>query len=137
MRGRAVPTMVWSSAARKSASATPTVARIRALRVISAGIGGLLAHGIDRFIQIRERGAQTCALVGGDACEQGGHAPLHDLAVLVELAASLSGQLDEHHPPIARILEAPDETLTRERVDEFGERGRRHRAALREITAAH
>src|SRR2546430_14458344 len=129
--------MVWSSAARKSASATPTVARIRAFRVISAGIGGLLGHGIDRLIEIRQRGAQTYSLVSGDACEQGGHAPLHDLAVLVELAASLSGQLDEHDPPISRILETPNETLTPERVDELRERRGRHRAALREIATTH
>src|SRR5207253_2805639 len=56
---------------------------------------------------------------------------------MVEVAASLSGQLDEHDPPISRILETPDETLARERVDELGERGRRHRAALCEITASH
>src|SRR2546428_12024640 len=115
MRGRAVPTMVWSSAARKSASATPTVAKMRALRDMSAGICSLLGHDVDRLIQVRQRGAQTCALVGGDPAEKSSHAPLHDFAMLVELAAGLSGQLDEHDPPISRILEPPDETVTRER----------------------
>src|SRR3989442_14104929 len=121
MRGRAVPTMVWSSAARKSASATPTVARIRALRVISAGIGGLLGHGIDRFIQVRQGGTQTCALVGGDASEEGGHAPLHDLALLVQLTAAPSGQLDEHDPPISPVLEATDGTHQPEPIDDVGQ----------------
>src|SRR6266566_4169307 len=99
MRGRAVPTMVWSSAARNNASATPTVARMRALRVISAGISGLLGHGFDRVVEI--------------------------------------GQCDEHDAPIGRILEAPDESVTRERIDELGKRRRGHRAALREVTASH
>src|SRR2546426_12772053 len=106
MRGRAVPTMVWSSAARKSASATPTVARIRALRVISAGIGGLLGHGIDRFIQVRQGGAQTCALVGGGAGEEGGHAPLPYPAVLVGVTRCLTGGLREDKPPNSRDLPA-------------------------------
>src|SRR5438034_1388776 len=137
MRGSAVPTMVWSSAARNSASATPTVARMRALRVISAGIGSLLGHGFDRVVEVRKGGAQADALLRGEVREHTGHTPLHDLAVLVELAAPRGGQLDEHDPPITGVLEATDETVARERIDELGERGRRHRAALREIAAPH
>src|SRR5712691_3211610 len=105
--------MVWSSAARKSASATPTVARMRALRDMSAGIGSLLGHCFDGAMEVRERRAQTRALVGGYFREEAGHGPLHDLAVLVELAASLSGELDENDPPITRVLEAPDKTVPR------------------------
>src|SRR5438132_7608768 len=137
MRGRAVPTMVWSSAARNNASATPIVARMRALRVISAGISGLLGHGFDRVVEIRQRHAQACALLGGEPREHAGYAPLHDLAVLVQLAAPLTGQLDEHDTPIGRILDAPDEYVTRERIDELGKRRRGHPAALREVTASH
>src|SRR5437899_12022675 len=68
--------MVWSSAARKSASATPTVAKMRALRDMSAGICSLLGHDVDRLIQVRQRGAQTCALVGGDPAEKSSHAQI-------------------------------------------------------------
>src|SRR2546427_13127537 len=104
MRGRAVPTMVWSSAARNSASATPTVARMRALRVISAGIGGLLGHGFDRVAEIRQRHAQARALLGGGPPEHAGYAPLHDLAVLVQLPAPPTRPPAEHAPPVAPLL---------------------------------
>jgi len=40
-------------------------------------------------------------------------------------------------PPIFRVLEATDETVARERIDELGQRGGRHRAPLREIAAPH
>src|SRR5437879_3687280 len=120
MRGRAVPTMVWSSAARNNASATPTVARMRALRVISAGIRGLLCQGFYRVVEVRQRHAQTRALVGGEPRENVGYTPFHDLAVPVELAASLRGELDEHDTPVGRILEAPDEPVTRKRIDVLG-----------------
>src|SRR2546427_9783577 len=98
MRGRAVPTMVWSSAARNSASATPTVARMRALRVISAGIGGLLGHGFDRVVEIRQRPAQARALLGGEARRPTGIAPPPDTALPAQPAAPLAGQLHERHP---------------------------------------
>src|SRR2546422_11361940 len=105
MRGRAVPTMVWSSAARNSASATPIVARMRALRVIPAGIGGLLGHGFDRVVEIRQRHAQACALLGGGAPEHAGHAPPHDLAVLFQPAAAPARQRRERGTPTRPILE--------------------------------
>src|SRR2546430_17638191 len=101
--------MVWSSAARNSASATPTVARIRALRVISAGIGGLLGHVFDRAVEVRQRHAKPCALVGGNPREQAGHGPLHRLAVLVELAGALRGELDGPDPTVTGVLEASGE----------------------------
>src|SRR3982074_2035050 len=103
MRGRAVPTMVWSSAARNSASATPTVARIRAFRVISAGICTLLGHRFDRVVEIRQCDAQARTLVGGESREHAGYAPLHDVVVFFELAASLCGEVDEQHAPIGRV----------------------------------
>src|ERR1700694_3738675 len=118
MRGSAVPTIVWSRAAKKRASPTPMVARMRAFRVISPGIGGLLVDGIDRFVEVRQSGTQTCALLRGNPCEERGHAALHDLAVLVELTASLRGELYEHDPSIARVLEAPAEPFARQRVHE-------------------
>src|SRR5438445_10389917 len=102
MRGRAVPTMVWSSAARNNASATPIVARMRALRVISAGISGLLGYGFDRVVEIRQCDAQTRALVGGEPREHHGYTPLHDLCVFVELAVPWYSHIDEHDTPIGR-----------------------------------
>src|SRR4030081_1229731 len=137
MRGSAVPTIVWSSAARNSASATPTVARIRALRVISAGICSLLGDGFDRVVEIRQCDAQARTRVGGESREHAGYTPLHDLVVFVELAAPLCGELDEHDAPIGRIFEPSDESVPRERIDELGKRRRGHRATLREVTSSH
>src|ERR1700694_1198477 len=137
MRGSAVPTIVWSRAAKKRASPTPMVARMRAFRVISPGIGDLLVDGIDRFVEVRQSGTQTCALLHGNAREERGYAALHDLAVLVELAAPLRGELHEDDPPIAGVLEAPDEPFARQRVHEFGERRCGHGAALGKIAAPH
>src|SRR2546429_5729334 len=85
MRGRAVPTMVRSSAARKSASPTPTVARIRALRVISPDIGLLLGHCFERVLHVGERGAKASALFGGEAREHSRDTHLHVVAIAVEL----------------------------------------------------
>src|SRR2546430_17711658 len=102
--------MVWSSAARNSASATPTVARIRALRVISAGIGGLLGHLFDRAVEVRERHAKRCALVGGNPRRQARHRPLHPLPVAVCLPAPPPGKPDQHHPTLTRMLQASDVT---------------------------
>src|SRR2546430_17424546 len=103
MRGRAVPTMVWSSAARNSASATPTVARMRALRVISAGIGGLLGHGFDRVVEIRQRHAQARALLGGGPREPAGLAPLPEFAGPCPAAAPPA-----RHPRPPRTPDRPD-----------------------------
>src|SRR5438128_3940333 len=100
MRGRAVPTMVWSSAARKSASATPTVARMRALRVISADIRGLLGDGFDRVMQVGKGGSQAGALVGRQTHEHVRDAMLHVIAVSVELVATARRQLHEHDATI-------------------------------------
>src|SRR2546422_773865 len=62
MRGSAVPTMVWSRAARNSASPTPTVASVRAVRVMSPGTCRLLAERFDRVLEIGKGRAQTRAL---------------------------------------------------------------------------
>src|SRR5256885_16570516 len=102
MRGRAVPTMVWSSAARNNASATPIVARMRALRVISAGISALLGYGFDRVVEIRQCDAQTRALVGGEAREHPGYTPLPDLAVFFGLADPPTGQRYKSGQPVVR-----------------------------------
>src|SRR5438105_10415445 len=110
MRGSAVPTIVWSRAARKRARPTPTVARIRALRVSSAGIDSLLGRGFDRVIHVRQRSAQTCAFLGGEPRDHAGYAALHDLAGFVELARPLTGQLDPHDTPSDRILNTADDS---------------------------
>src|SRR6266550_6154595 len=137
MRGRAVPTMVWSSAARKSASPTPTVARIRALRVISPDIGLLLGHCFERVLHVGERGAKARALLGWEAREHSRDTQLHVVAIAIELLPATSGQLDEDDAPVMRVLESPHEAVAGEGIDLLRDRRRRHRAPLREIAAPH
>src|SRR2546430_14047482 len=107
MRGRAVPTMVWSSAARKSASPTPTVARIRALRVISPDIGLLPGHCFERVLHVGQRGAKASALFGGEAREHSRDTHLHVGAIAIGLLPAASRQLHEGDAPVLRVLSAP------------------------------
>src|SRR5438309_1071014 len=137
MRGKAVPTIVWSSAARNRASATPTVARIRALRVISPDIGVLLRRGFDRVEHVCKRSAQPRALLRRQLREHASDALLHVLAVPVELPPSFGSELDEHDATVVRVLEALGKPLSSQRIHELGKRRRGHRAALGELTAAH
>src|SRR5438094_9307736 len=106
MRGKAVPTIVWSSAARNRASATPTVARIRALRVISPDIGVLLRRGFDRVEHVCKRSAQPRALLGRQLREHASDALLHVLAVPVELPPSFGSELDQHDASAHGALDA-------------------------------
>src|SRR5712691_7116884 len=136
MRGSAVPTMVWSRAARKSASPTPTVASVRAVRVMSAATCRLLAKGFDRVLEIGKGRAQARALLGRKLRQQLGDTFGHEVMHALELAASPGGQLDDDYAPIARVLHAAAEPLLDERIDELRERRRRQRAALRQLAAA-
>src|SRR5207245_6710695 len=106
MRGSAVPTMVWSRAARNSASPTPTVASVRAVRVMSAGTCRLLAKRFHRVLEIGKGRAQARALLGRKLRQQLGDTLGHEVMHPLELAASARGQLDDDHAPIARVLDA-------------------------------
>src|SRR5213594_530648 len=121
---------------RGSAVPTPTVASVRAVRVMSAGTRRLLTEGCDRLLEIGKGRAQARALLGRKLREQLGYAPGHEVMDALELAASPGGQLDDDHTPIARILHAPAEPLLDERIDELRERRRGQRAALRQLAAA-
>src|SRR2546429_9101209 len=104
MRGRAVPTMVRSSAARKSASPTPTVARIRALRVISPDIGLLPGHCFERVLHVGQRGAKASALFGGEAREHSRRTHLPRGSTATDVLPAPSSQLAEDDAPVMRIL---------------------------------
>src|SRR3982751_9616 len=106
MRGSAVPTIVWSRAARKSASATPIVASTRARPVISADTGILLGHCFEGFVQVAQGRVQPCALLGWNLREHQRNALLHELAITVELSPAAAGQLNEDHAAVARVFQA-------------------------------
>src|SRR6185503_18186220 len=139
MRGSAVPTMVWSSAARNIASAMPRVARIRALRVISPGTGCLLLLRIcrgDGLPQVVERGADACALRRGQGrealakCDRGG------MLETLEVATAFRRQCDSHGAAVIRVALATDEAVSLETLDDLGDRRRRDLRLQRELARA-
>src|SRR5438270_10797333 len=93
MRGKAVPTMVWSSAASKSASITPMVASTL-IRVVSSACGmgfSLLgAHCLDKsqaeMTQLQQFRLLEAVVLGGLVA--GGFPP-----VLVDTVGDLGGGL--------------------------------------------
>src|SRR6266851_4350963 len=133
MRGNAVPTMVWSSAASSSASITPMVARTL-IRVVSSACGmgfSLLdAHRLDeaqtqmtQLNQLRvgqtpgQRHLRTCGL------------PPQRLDAL----AALIGELGVDRAPVDRVVDPFDQAVTLQVVDEAGHRSRRDVEHLREL----
>src|SRR5712692_6167587 len=133
MRGSAVPTMVWSSAASKSASITPMVARTL-IRVVSSacGIGFSLldAHRLDEaqtqmtqlnelrlFQALRQRKLHTRGL------------PPQRLDAL----AALLGELGVDGAAIVRIVDAFDQAVAFQVVDQAGHRPRGNVQHLRQL----
>src|SRR5260370_11363059 len=133
MRGNAVPTMVWSSAASSSASITPMVARTL-IRVVSSACGmgfSLLdAHRLDeaqtqmtQLNQLRvgqtpgQRHLRTCGL------------PPQRLDAL----AALIGELGVDRAPVDGVVDAFDQAVTLQVVDEARHRSRRDVEHLGEL----
>src|SRR2546423_1245071 len=120
MRGSAVPTMVWSSAASKSASITPMVARTL-IRVVSSacGMGFSLLDG-HRLDQAQTQMSQLNQFGLLEAMGQGGLDPGGLPPELVDTVAALVGDLGIHGAPVRRIGDAADQAVALEVVDEAG-----------------
>src|SRR5260370_33776568 len=133
MGGDGVPTMVWSSAGSSSASITPMVARTL-IRVVSSACGmgfSLLdAHRLDeaqtqmtQLNQLRvgqtpgQRHLRTCGL------------PPQRLDAL----AALIGELGVDRAPVDGVVDAFDQAVTLQVVDEARHRSRRDVEHLREL----
>src|SRR5438477_2517399 len=133
MRGNAVPTMVWSSAASKSASITPMVASTL-IRVVSSACGmgfSLLgAHCLDKsqaeMTQLNQ--FRLLEAVGQGGLDAGGFPP-----ELVDTVAALVGDLGMDRPPVRRIGDAPDQAVALQVVDEAGHGSRGDVQHLREL----
>src|SRR5919197_3738128 len=54
----------------------------------------------------------------------------------IHLAAAARRDLHENDASVPAVIDAPDEPIACERIDELGERRRRQRALLRELAAA-
>src|SRR2546423_14944818 len=106
MRGSAVPTMVWSSAARKSASMIPTVTRTSRRPCSSPDNSGLLLRGWgdEDVVEVRDRGAHAGLLLGGEAVQARGELGRHEGTGPLELGLAPVGGPDHDRPPIGRIV---------------------------------
>src|SRR5438132_927933 len=133
MRGSAVPTIVWSSAASKSASITPMVARTL-IRVVSSACGmGFSLLGAHRLDESQAQMAQLNQLgfleaVGQGGLDSGGLPP-----ELVDTVAALVGDLGVDRAPVRRIGNAPDQAVALQVVDEPGHGSRRDVQHLGEL----
>src|ERR1700682_826683 len=133
MRGNAVPTIVWSSAASKSASITPMVARTFIL-VVSSACGmcfSLLdAHRLDetqtQMAQLNQLGLRKS--MGQRGLGTRGLPPQR-----LDALAALLGELGVDGTTIVRIVDAPDQAVALEVVDQAGHRSRRDIQHLRQL----
>src|ERR1700704_3167931 len=134
MRGNAVPTMVWSSAASKSASITPMVARAL-IRVVSSTCGmGLCLLSAHRLDETQTKMAQLNELrlleaVGEPSLEGRGLTPER-----LDALAALLGYLGIDGAPIRRIVHAFDEAVALEVVNQPGHGSGRDIQHLRQLT---
>src|SRR2546430_11578271 len=120
MRGKAVPTIVWSSAASKRASITPMVARTL-IRVVSSACGmGFSLLDAHRLDQAQTQMSQLNQFGLLEAMGQGGLDPCGLPPELVDAVATLVGDLGIHRAPVRRIGNAPDQAVALQVVDEPG-----------------
>src|SRR5438045_498820 len=135
MRGSAVPTMVWSSAARKSASMIPTVTRTSRRPCSSPDNSGLLLRGWgdEDVVEVRDRGAHAGLLLGGEAVEALGELGRHEVTDPLELGLALVGELDDDRAPIGRIVHPARVALGDQALDDLAHRRRRGPAERREL----
>src|SRR2546430_16831318 len=137
MRGSAVPTMVWSRAARNRPSAIPMVTKtVRRRPSVSTDMRSLLVGGLrERLLKVGQRGGETVPLLGGEGRQDLGDGLGHVLADALDLTPAARGHFDDHHAPVRWVLRAAHEAVALERVDELRERGPRQHAFLREVAA--
>src|SRR5438477_3842191 len=138
MRGSAVPTIVWSSAARKSASMTPTVTRTSRRPWISPDNSSLLLRGWgdEDVVDIGDGGAQARLLLGREPFEDPGQRGGHEVAHALELDLAGVGERDHERAPIGRIVDPPDESVGDEPLDDLAQRQRGRPAEQGDLTGA-
>src|SRR5205807_5339600 len=120
MRGSAVPTMVWSSAASKSASITPMVARTL-IRVVSSACGmGFPLLGAHRLDEAQAQMAQLNQFGLLEAVGQGGLDPGGLPPELIDAVTALVSDLRMYGAPVRRVGDAPDHAVALQVVDEAG-----------------
>src|SRR5712664_1705893 len=111
MRGSAVPTIVWSSAASRSASITPMVARTL-IRVVNSACGmGFSLLGAHRLDEAQAEMAQLNQFGLFEAVGQGGLHPGGLPPELTDTVATLVGDLGIDRAPVRRIGDAPDQAV--------------------------
>src|ERR671937_2398030 len=122
IRGIAVPTMVWSRAARSSAAMMPAVTRIFSLRLRSlAVIRTSNSHSPDVLDQPQAQMAQRDQIVFGKI---GGDRPPrleHLLANRPQLLATGGGEPGSDRPPVVGVGHPLDEPVALEHIDEAGD----------------
>src|ERR1700674_2047289 len=120
MRGNAVQTMVWSSAASSSASMTPMVARTL-IRVVSSacgmGVSLLDAHRLD---EAQTQMSQLNQLRVGQALGQRDLGSRGLPPQRVDPVAALIGELGIDRAPVGGIIDALDEAVALQVVDQAG-----------------
>src|SRR5437762_6053474 len=138
MRGSAVPTIVWSRAARKSASMMLTVTRTRRRPWISPDMACLLLRGWGRedVAQIGDRRAHPCALLRREAIEEPNDVGRgrRDDAIDLGLAGGADG--DEDRPAIRGVRVPPGVAVGDQTLDQLGDGRWRGPAEGRDLAGA-
>src|SRR5207244_10984497 len=98
MRGSAVPTMVWSRAARNRPSAIPMVTKtVRRRPSVSTDMRSLLVGGLrERLLKVGQRGGETVPLLGGEGRQDLGDELGHVLADALDLEPATRGHFADH-----------------------------------------
>src|SRR6266567_7377563 len=134
MRGSAVPTMVWSSAASSSASITPVVARTL-MRVVSSACGmGFSLLGAQRLNEAQAQMAKLNQLGLLQAVGQGRLDPCGLPPECIHAVTALVRYLRIDRAPVRGIGDAPDQCGAFQVIDQAGHRPRGDVQHLRELT---
>src|SRR2546429_9745330 len=106
MRGSAVPTMVWSRAARNRPSAIPMVTKtVRRRPSVSTDMRSLLVGGLrERLLKVGQRGGETVPLLGGGGRQGLGGGAGPGLAAALGLPPAARGPFAGHPAPGRRVL---------------------------------
>src|SRR6266851_8010701 len=123
MRGSAVPTIVWSRAARNSASMMPTVTKTRRRPWISPDMACLLLRGWGRedVAQIGDRPAHPCALLRRQAIEEPNDVVGGRRDDAIDLGLAGRADRDEHRPAIRGVGVPPGVAVGDKPLDQLGD----------------
>src|SRR5438105_11035104 len=122
MRGSAVPTIVWSRAARNSASMMPTVTRTRRRPWISPDMACLLLRGWrgEDVAQICDRGAHPCALLRRQAVEEPDHVGGGRRDDPIDLGLAGRADRDEDRAAVSGVGIPPGVAVGDQTLDQLG-----------------